>query len=168
MPDGLRLQLALELVEEAPVGAFGDELAGARLDHADLLEPQRVETERVLRVELAPSVVGDLGQRLERVIVSLREPAIDQLLCDPFRLGGAEVGGLEDGPQVALGGDRMRANELAVAERCAAEILRPRMIRGGPQDDAADLAGAQLIRLGRKAEERIDLPFGEQLYRAAF
>ena len=32
-------------------------------------------------------------------------------------------------------------------------------------DHVADLAGAQFLRLGRKAEERIDLALGEKLHR---
>ncbi len=43
---GSRLQLALELVEEAPVGAVGDELVRAGLDHADLVQAERVEAQR--------------------------------------------------------------------------------------------------------------------------
>ena len=105
----------LSSFEEAPVGALGEERVRARLDHADLVQAQRVEAHRVLGVELAPSVVGQLGQRLERVVVALGEPAIDQPLRGPLRLGGAEVGSLEDGAQVALGGDRVVADEVPVA-----------------------------------------------------
>jgi hypothetical protein len=32
-------------------------------------------------------------------------------------------------------------------------------------DDAADVAGAQLLRLGRETEKRVDLAFGEQVHR---
>ena len=34
-------------------------------------------------------------------------------------------------------------------------------------DHAADVAGAQLLRLGRKAEESVDLALGEQLHGVA-
>ena len=44
----LRLQLLLQLVEEAPVGAVGDDLLGARLHHARLVQAERVEADRVL------------------------------------------------------------------------------------------------------------------------
>src|SRR3954451_22475292 len=37
-----RFQLALELVQEAPVGASGGDPVGVRLDHVDLAEAQRV------------------------------------------------------------------------------------------------------------------------------
>jgi hypothetical protein len=36
-PDGSRLQLALQLVEEAPVGAFGNELVWSGFDQAGLM-----------------------------------------------------------------------------------------------------------------------------------
>ena len=87
MPERLRRPAALltpsaraELVEEAPVGALGEDLRGAGLDHADLVQPQRVEPHRILRVELAPARVRQLGQRLERIVVALGEPEIDQPL----------------------------------------------------------------------------------------
>jgi hypothetical protein len=38
-----RLQLTLQLVQEAPVGALGDQLVGAGADHPDLVEAQREE-----------------------------------------------------------------------------------------------------------------------------
>ena len=101
----------------------------ARLDHADLVEAQRVEAHRVLGIELAPAVVGQLRQRLERVFVARREPAIDQTLRGPLRLGGADVGGLEDGTQKALGGDRMIADELRC---CRTACSRSTATMAGP------------------------------------
>jgi hypothetical protein len=38
-----RLQFALDLVQEAPVCAIGDDLLRAALDHAQLVQPQRIE-----------------------------------------------------------------------------------------------------------------------------
>ena len=102
---------------------------GAGVDHAGLVQAQRVEAQRVLRVVLAPAVVGQLRQRLERVVVPLREPAIDQTLRGALRLGGAEVGGLEDRAQHALGRDRMLADEVAVARR---PCSRSTATRAGP------------------------------------
>jgi hypothetical protein len=55
----LRLQLTFQLVEETPVGALGDERVRARLDHADLVQPERIEPERVLGIVLAPAGIGD-------------------------------------------------------------------------------------------------------------
>jgi hypothetical protein len=73
----LRLQLALDLVEEAPVSAIGDERVGVRLDHAQLVQPQRIEAQCVLGVVIAPDDVADLPQRLDRVIVPVGEPSVD-------------------------------------------------------------------------------------------
>src|SRR5215831_16830642 len=51
----LPLQLALELVEEPPVSALRDDLAGRRLDYARFVQSQRVEPDRVLGIVVAPS-----------------------------------------------------------------------------------------------------------------
>src|SRR5216683_1739737 len=42
-----RLQFAFHLVEKAPIGTLRDDLAGYRLYHAGLVQPQRVEADRV-------------------------------------------------------------------------------------------------------------------------
>ncbi len=42
--------------------------------------------------------------------------------------------------------------------------MRIRTIYGAVDDDAADLPGAQLLRLGWKAQESVDLSFGEKLH----
>src|SRR5262245_32355069 len=60
------LELALELVEEAPVGALGEDLLRARRDHPRLVQAQRVEAERVRRIVFSPPPVRDLLQRLQR------------------------------------------------------------------------------------------------------
>src|ERR1700745_3309204 len=70
---GSRLQLAFELVEEAPVGSVGDDLLRARLDKARLVHAQRVEARRVRSVIVSPSVVSDLVKRLEGVVVAWSE-----------------------------------------------------------------------------------------------
>src|SRR5262245_23557754 len=70
----LSLQLLLQLVEEAPVGALGDNLLRGALEHPDLMEAQGVEPHGVLGVVLAPPAVRDLLHSLEGVVVVLREP----------------------------------------------------------------------------------------------
>ena len=74
-----RLQLVLEFVQEAPVGALGDDRVRGRIELSKLVQPASVEPQRLLRVELAPSIVAQVSQHLERVIVVLREAALDQL-----------------------------------------------------------------------------------------
>src|ERR1700741_5603281 len=72
-PSTSRLQLAFELVEKPPIGAFGNDLLRARLDEARLAHAQRVEAHRVRSVIVSPSVVRDLVQRLEDVVVARDE-----------------------------------------------------------------------------------------------
>src|SRR6516165_7385597 len=58
------LELALELVEEAPVGCVGDHFVGREFDHAGFAQPQRIEANRILGIIVTPFVVRDLLQRL--------------------------------------------------------------------------------------------------------
>jgi len=107
----LSLQLALELVEEAPVGRLRNELVWRRLDHAGVAQPQRVEANRVLGIILAPFVVGDFFERLQRIVVASGEPAVDHSLRRGHRISDAKVGCLENRAQRPLGCDGMLANE---------------------------------------------------------
>src|SRR5688500_2494619 len=86
----LALQLLLQLVEERPVGARADDLLGAGFDHADLVQAERVEPDRVFGIVLAPAIVGNLLHRLEGVAVVPDEAAIDHLLGCALRLGSEE------------------------------------------------------------------------------
>src|SRR5919106_5673271 len=70
-PLPLSLQLLLQLIEEAPVRALRNDLLGACLDHARLMQAQGVEPQRVLGVILAPRAVWQLLQRLHRVVIVL-------------------------------------------------------------------------------------------------
>ena len=103
-------------------------------------------------------------ERLERVVVACREAPRRRAAERPDRLGDAEVGGLEHRPHHALGSNRVEANEVAVAREQAAEILRPRPVEGTVEDDVTDIPGAQVLRLGREAEEGVDLAVYEQLH----
>jgi hypothetical protein len=62
------LQLAFELVQEAPVGAVGDQLVRARLDQTRFVQPQGIESYGVFGVILPPSLIRDTAQPLEGVI----------------------------------------------------------------------------------------------------
>src|SRR5215831_9736916 len=65
VPPPLSLQLLLQLVEEAPVGALGQELLRARLEHPNLMQAQSIEPHRILGVVLTPFIVGELLHSLE-------------------------------------------------------------------------------------------------------
>src|SRR5437870_11884751 len=73
---GSSLQLLPELVQEAPVGALGDDLLGTRLDHPGLVKAEGIETNRVLRVIVAPLRVWQFLHRLERIVVNLGEALV--------------------------------------------------------------------------------------------
>src|ERR1700730_57863 len=89
-----RLQVALELVQKAPIRAVGDDLLRGRLDEAHLMKPQRIIADRVLGIVFAPFVVRNLVQRLQGIIITRGESAIDKPLRGAGRVGGAEIVGL--------------------------------------------------------------------------
>src|SRR5262245_40532285 len=120
------LQLAFELVQKAPVGPLGDDLVGARFDHAGVAQPKRIEAYRVLGVIAAPFRVWDFPHSLKRIVVWIASVRDDTR--GPFRRRRAQVHCLEQGPQRSLGGYRVLAHELAMAGDQAAEVLRPRPV----------------------------------------
>src|SRR5262249_12504613 len=71
---GLCLQLALEFVEEAPVGVFGDHVLRGRLDETRLAHAQSIKANSILGVVLPPFVVGNILKRLRRVVVKRGDP----------------------------------------------------------------------------------------------
>jgi len=75
------------------------------------------------------------------------------------------VARLEDGPQDALGRDRIVADELPISRLHAAEILRPRGVDGAVEDHVTDISGAQVLRRGRKGKECVDLAAREEFER---
>src|SRR6516165_1662347 len=159
----LRLQLAFELVQKAPVRAVGDDLLRARLDHADFVQTERIEPYRVLGIVFAPFVVGQLAEPLQSVVVPIGKTAIGEPSCDLGGVGGAPIRGLEDGAQHPLAGNRILSDVVAVADQHAAEILRPGPINRTIDDDMPDVPRPQILWRRREAEERIDLSAREKL-----
>src|SRR3984893_4478617 len=96
-----RLQLAFELVQKAPIRAVGDYLLRGRLDEAHLVEPQGIKADGVLGVVLTPFVVRVFAQRAQGIVVARSETAIDKPSRGERRIGGAEVGSLENRAQHA-------------------------------------------------------------------
>src|SRR5882724_835262 len=164
-PRGSRLQLAFELVEEAPIGAVGDDLLRARLDEPHFVQPKRIIPETILGIVFVPFIVGKPAQRLQRVVIASSKTTIDEAPRDTCRFGGAKVGGFEDGPHYAFGCDGVSAHVFAVAGEHTAEILRPGAVHGGVDDHMPDAASAEILRLRRKAEECVDLSLREELGR---
>src|SRR5215470_3326940 len=116
-------ELLLQLVEEPPVGALGEDFRGRGLDHPGFVEAQRVEAQRVAGIVDAPSIVWHLLHRLKRIVVARRESVIDEATRGALWLKCADVSGLQDGTQRPLGRDRMPLDEFAVSSREATEVL---------------------------------------------
>src|SRR5882724_3439533 len=155
------LQLALELVEKAPVGESGNDLVRGRLDHADFVEPKRKEPDGVFGVVVPPKAVPRAAQGHKRTLV--REAVFDHSLRCPLRLLMADVGRPEDGAHRALGRHRIPAKEIGIGGHHAAEIVRPGRIGGNVDDDVPDVPRARLPGIGRRPYERVDLTGGEAL-----
>src|SRR5215475_8942595 len=68
----LALHLLLQLVEEAPVGALGDDLLRGTLDQANLVQAQGIKAHRVFWVIFPPAIIGNLLQRLPGVSGDLK------------------------------------------------------------------------------------------------
>src|SRR5215472_15805375 len=90
-----RLQLALELVEESPIGAVGDNLLWGFFDCAVFAQTECIEADRILGIVVTPFVVRKVLQRLQRIVVALGETAIDDPPRDALGLGGAKIGSLQ-------------------------------------------------------------------------
>src|SRR5438045_288122 len=103
----LALQLLLQFVEEAPVGALGDKLLRARLDHPGLAQAERVEAHGVLGVVLPPLAVRQFAHRLSHVLFVRRESQVEVRLHRTVRISSANVAGFEDRAQRPLGCDWM-------------------------------------------------------------
>ena len=138
---------------------------GLALDHAQLVQPQRIEADRVFGVVFPPGAVGVLGQRLQRIVIAFGEAAIDDQPRRHFGLAGAQIGGFQDGADHALRRHRISCGIVPVRRQHAAEILRPGPVRGGPEDHMADLARVQFLHFGRKRQIRVELALGEQVHR---
>src|SRR5262249_25565113 len=124
-----RLQLALELVQKAPIGVFGDDLLRSRFDEADFAQPQRIEADCVLGVVFAPLVVRNIAQCLERVVVARRVTAFDKLLRGTGWLRGAKICSLQVGSDHTLGGDRISPH---VFRGCRPAYSRNTVTTGDP------------------------------------
>src|SRR5262245_10811971 len=66
----LRFQLFAQLVPETQVCSVRDDLLRSRSDHPGLMQAQRPETHRIQGVALPPFAVGDILERLERIVVA--------------------------------------------------------------------------------------------------
>src|SRR6516162_8257816 len=123
LPLGSRLELASELVQKAPVGAVGDDLLRGRFHKARLVEPKSIKPDRILGIVLRPFVVAVFPERLQRIVVSSSDAAIDESPSRGLGFTGAKISRLEDGAQGSFGRDRVLADVFPVARQHAAEVL---------------------------------------------
>ncbi len=91
----LFLQLLLQFLEEAPVGALGNKLLGAALDHPSLMEAEGVEAHRIFGIILTPPPVGQLLHHLKSRVVLLCEVLIDECLRGLLWLECAQIGAFD-------------------------------------------------------------------------
>src|SRR4029453_10845021 len=101
-PSTLTLEFLLQLVEKPPVRALRDDLLRARLDHSSLAQAQGIESDRVLGIVLAPFAVGNVLHRLVGVVVTLREPSVDNGARNALGLERTDLIRFEDCSQSAL------------------------------------------------------------------
>ena len=123
-----RLQLAFELVQEAPIGASAMIFLGLDLIMPDLVQPQRIEPHRVLGIVLAPFVVGHLAQRLERIVVAAVKPPSTMRRATRAGSLAQRSAALRIGAHDAFGRDRMLPDEL----RLPASMQQKYCDQGGP------------------------------------
>jgi hypothetical protein len=116
----------------------------------------------ILGIVFAPFIVGNVAERLQRIVVPRSITAVDEPLGDNRRFPGAQVGSLQDGAQHAFGRDRTPLYELPVARQHAAEIFRPRAVNRAVDDHVPDMAGTQILRHGRKAKAGVDFALRKQ------
>src|SRR5215470_17734468 len=84
-------QLSFELIEEAPIGAIGNDRLRARLDHSGLAQPKRIESHRILGVIISPFAVGDVAQGLKCIVIARRELPLDQPLRNHLGVADTEI-----------------------------------------------------------------------------
>src|SRR5215472_15658536 len=125
---------------------------------------QNIEPDRVFGVVFTP-FVAVLTQRLEDIVVARSETTIGELLRCACWFSRAEIRCRKDGTHDAFGRDRVRGNEFPIAQEHAAEILRPRPVRGSIEDYVTDMSGAQILGFGREGQERVNLTLHEQFNR---
>src|ERR1700682_1441607 len=117
------LEFPFQFVEVSPIGALSDELLRVRFDHPDFMEAQRVETQRTVRVEGAPRVVGQLRNHLQRNVVPGLVAFLPQVPGGLLRFPGADVRGLEDGAQSAFRCNGILTHEFPACGKHAAVVL---------------------------------------------
>src|SRR5215469_11615552 len=116
------------------------------------MKPQSVEAHRVFWIVLPPFVIGNVTQRLQRIVAVERKTAFDESSRSEQGLAGAEIGTLQNGAHDAFSRDWILSHILPVARQHAAEIFRPGAIYRAVDDNMVDLPGAQFLGHRRQTE----------------
>src|SRR6516164_5486480 len=127
-----RLQLAFELVQEAPIGAVGNDPLRSGLDQTGFAQAKRVPPNRVLGIELSPLVIV-VRQCLSDIVGSRNATAVGEASRDARGVRGAYIRRLQNRAQHRSGRVRVRPDVIRKTGQHAAEILRP-----WPVDDSVD------------------------------
>src|SRR5262249_1050310 len=137
-----RLQFSLKLVQEAPISTLRDELVRVRSNQTALVQPHAEEAQAVLHVVRAPTPVRQRLNHFHPYRVARLVSFGDDVPGSALGLVGADIGGLEDCPNGALGRNRVLLHELPPSTDQTAVVLRPGTILRRVNDDTADLLGA--------------------------
>src|SRR5262249_53229652 len=108
-----------------------------------------------------PFVVEVFAQRLQGIVVTLGEPAIDEPSHGAGRIGRAKIRRLEDSAHYALGCDVMVANVFQISAEHTAPVMRPLSVHRADDDEMPNAPVPQFLVLGREPEERVDLAVDE-------
>src|SRR6266702_6790050 len=130
----LLLQLRHQLAHVGKVRALGDDLLRRAPDELGVSEPDRKETQRVLRIEIAPCV-GQVPDDIVHDLFVVSWEAGDVLVRRTCFVLCHGIGGTQHGARYALGSNWVLARPVAVRDELAAVVLRPRSVHRRIEDD---------------------------------
>src|SRR5262249_62127348 len=114
------------------------------------MQPQRIKSGRVFGIVFTPARVRNFAESLRGIVRLATVTTAHDKASRMLRVGGAQIGGLEDRPQCPFGCDRMLPHEVPMCADHAAEVLRPRAVRGRAEQKIAVLGGARLFGAWRE------------------
>src|SRR6185312_1558410 len=129
------------------------------------MQTQRVETNRILRICFAPTVVRQTLHHFRAYLVAWFVELVRQEACDFEWLAVAQVCCLENRAQGALGCHWVALHELPIGAQHAAEVLRPRSIGSRVHDDLPDLPGPHFYGLLSESDDSIRPARRESMHR---
>src|SRR5215468_3736635 len=101
-----------------------------------------MKAERVLGIGITPSAIGQLFEDFKGHVVARLVTFCSKKTRSFLRFDRADICCLEDCAKCPSRRDRIPLDELTARIEHAAEVLRPRAVVRGAQDDTADLLGS--------------------------